>query len=191
MLDPPRGGPLDDDDLPQLFASGEPDAMQYVYDAHVRLVYTLCLRALDNPQDAEDAVQTVFTRAWRSRDAYDPTRPLGGWLTGITRRVILDIAAERDRRRRIEREAADHERLPGPPALADEVVDRVLVHDALDRLEPPRDEILRLAFVRDLPQKEIAARLDLPVGTVKSHIHRGLATLRRTLEVTSDPQSTR
>lgn len=62
-------------------------------------------------------------------------------------------------------------------------MDRVIVHEALEQLGPPQDEILRMAFVQDLPQRQIAERLDLPLGTVKSHIHRGLARLRRSLEV--------
>jgi RNA polymerase sigma factor (sigma-70 family) len=186
----PRRLPLDDD-LPQLFAAGSPEAVRRAYEAHGRLIYNLCLHGLKHPQDAEDAVQTVFTRAWRSRDTYDPTRPLGGWLTGIARRVVLDVYADRDRRRRTEEAASERLRLPGPPALSDEVVDRIAIHDALSRLRPPQDEILRLAFVHDLPQAEIAERLDLPLGTVKSHIHRGLAALRRAMEVNGGTQPVR
>lgn len=173
--------------LPRLFAAGSPDAVRQAYELHGRLIYTLCLRALENHRDAEDAVQTVFTRAWRSRDTYDPCRPLGGWLTGITRRVILDVCAARDRQRQGADAAAGAGRLTDTAPL-DETIDRVMVHEALDRLGPPHREILRLAFIRDLPQAEIAVRLDLPVGTVTAHLHRGLAALRGTLEVNRGTQ---
>ena len=180
--DQDRGGTLDSDDLSRRFAAGHPEAMREAYDQHGRLVYSLCMAALANRQDAEDATQQVFTRAWRSREAYDPARPLGGWLTGITRRVIADTFASRDRQRRLV-DATSGQRLREEAPLTDRVVDRVVVHEALDRLGPPQDEILRMAFVQDLTQGQIAERLGMPLGTVKSHVHRGLARLRAALEV--------
>lgn len=174
-----------DDDLAQRFAAGDPDALPEAYDRHGRLVYSLCLAALEHREDAEDAAQMVFTRAWRSHDTFDPLRPLGGWLTGITRRVIADAYADRIRRQRITESSA--------PALSHDtvehtaqIVDRVVVHEALERLGPPQDEILRMVYVQDLPQRQVAERLNMPLGTVKSHIHRGLARLRDALEVHDD-----
>ena len=67
-------------------------------------------------------------------------------------------------------------------AVSDAVVAAVVVHDALALLGPPQDEVLRLAFLEDLAHQQIAERLDMPLGTVRSHIHRGLAALRRRLE---------
>lgn len=165
--------------------------MSAVYAEHSRLVFSLCLAALRHRQDAEDATQQVFTRAWRSREAYDPGRPLGGWLTGITRRVLADEFAARER----ERARVAGESITGAvgrdvdPPVSDEVVDRIVVQDALERLGPPQDEILRLAFQQDLPQKEIAERMQMPVGTVKSHIHRGLAALRASMTSTREVRS--
>lgn len=174
---------MDAQSLPQRFAAGDPEAMAEVYAEHGRLVHSLCLGALRHRQDAEDATQQAFTRAWRSRDTYDPARPLGGWLTGITRRVIADALAARDQQRRSATAESTSLEPTAPGGLADDLVDRVIVHEALEQLGPPQDEILRMAFVQDLPQRQIAERLDLPLGTVKSHIHRGLARLRRSLEV--------
>ncbi|MCY1158685.1 MAG: sigma-70 family polymerase sigma factor [Citricoccus sp.] len=156
--------------------------MREAYDQHGRLVFSLCMAALSNRQDAEDATQQVFTRAWRSRQAYDPTRPLGGWLTGITRRVVADTFAARDRQRQLV-DATSGQQQRQDRQLSEQVVDRVLVHEALEKLGPPQDEILRMAFVQDLPQGQIAERLGMPLGTVKSHVHRGLARLRAALEV--------
>ena len=68
----------------------------------------------------------------------------------------------------------------------DALVDRLTVTDALDRLGPPADEILRLVYTEDLPYREVAERMGMPVGTVKSHVHRGLARLRERLEVRDD-----
>ena len=175
-------------ELAHRFAAGHADAMADVYAEHARMVFSLCMVGLRHREDAEDAAQQVFTRAWRSRDTYDPRRPLGAWLTGITRRVIADEHAARGRER--DRVAAEAVRGGGVRAaltpVSDEVVDRIVVHDALDRLGPPQDKILRLAFHKDLPQKEIAERLQIPLGTVKSHIHRGLAALRATMTRTEE-----
>lgn len=170
-----------DDDLGRRFAAGDPEAMREAYDRHGTLVFSLCVTALRHREDAEDAAQQVFTRAWRSRATYDPSRPLGGWLTGITRRVV---AARTRQVRTVEAEAG---RLPREDAAGDPVsesaVASLVVRQALDRLGPPQDEVLRLAFLEDLPYPHIAERLSLPLGTVKSHVHRGLAALRRSLEV--------
>lgn len=156
--------------------------MADMYAEYGRLVFSLCLTALEHREDAEDASQLVFTRAWRSRESYDPARPLGAWLTGITRRVVADAFTSRTRQRQA-REASLLHDSRDDDGLSDDVVDRVVVHEALDRLGPPQDEILRMAFVQDLPYRQIAESLDLPVGTVKSHVHRGIARLRKAMEV--------
>lgn len=176
-----RGGTLDSHDLGHRFAQGSAEAMSEAYAEYGRLVFSLCLAGLRNREDAEDAAQLVFTRAWRSRESYDPSRPLGSWLTGITRRVVADMFDQRVRQRRvIDAETVGRSRRDRG-VLSEDVVDRVVVHEALRRLGPPQDTILQLAFVEDLPQRVIAERLDLPLGTVKAHIHRGLARLREAL----------
>lgn len=172
---------FEDDGLDRRFAAGEAAAVREAYERHGRLVFSLCLAALRSREDAEDAAQQVFTRAWRSRGTYDPARPLGGWLTGITRRVIADMFAGRAREaRKMEAEVVHLPR--AEDAVSAAVVAAVVVHDALALLGPPQDEVLRLAFLEDLAHQQIAERLDMPLGTVRSHIHRGLAALRRRLE---------
>lgn len=160
--------------------------MHELYREHGTLVFSLCMTALRHRQDAEDATQQVFTRAWRFRQTYDVTRPTGAWLTGITRRVIADIFTGRDRDRQTnEAGAIDLVRKENPqPTQA--LVDRVVVQQTLTELGPPQDEILRLIYVEDLPFKTVAEQLDIPLGTVKSHVHRGLARMRKSLEVHSD-----
>ena len=160
--------------------------MHELYQEHGTLVYSLCLAALRHRQDAEDATQQVFTRAWRSRDTLDVLRPTGAWLTGIARRVIADTFASRDRQRQSAEAGTVALVREGSSQPTDGLVDRVVVQQALQRLGPPQDEILRLAYSEDLPLKAIAERLQMPLGTVKSHIHRGLARMRKSLEVHSD-----
>ncbi|WP_255316415.1 RNA polymerase sigma factor [Nesterenkonia sp. Act20] len=168
------------------FAAGEPAAMQDLYRQHGAFVFSLCMAALRHRQDAEDATQAVFTRAWRSHDTYDITQPTGAWLTGITRRVIADTFARRERDLQAARAGVEEQVREDAPQPTDAVVDRVVVQQSLDALGPPQDEILRLAYAEDLPLKIIAERLGMPLGTVKSHVHRGLARMRKSLEVHSD-----
>ena len=147
------------------------------------LVFSLCIRSLGNRHDAEDCTQPVFTRAWRARETFDPTRPLGAWLTGITRRVIADHYAAQDKQRKTVTAAASGYSAAGDKVLSEEVVERVIVHHALTRLKPPQDRVLAMVFILDLPQRVVAERLGMPLGTVKSHLHRGLAQLRQLLEI--------
>ncbi|MCD0184790.1 RNA polymerase sigma factor, partial [Micrococcus luteus] len=124
---------FEDDGIDRRFAAGEAAAVREAYERHGRLVFSLCLTALRSREDAEDAAQQVFMRAWRSRDTYDPARPLGGWLTGITRRVIVDMFAGRAREaRKMEAEVVHLPRAEGAEdAVSDAVVAAVVVHDAL------------------------------------------------------------
>ncbi|MCH8559614.1 MULTISPECIES: RNA polymerase sigma factor [unclassified Nesterenkonia] len=185
-MPPDRGVALDHQHLAMRFAAGEPAAMHDLYRQHGSFVFSLCMAALRHRQDAEDATQQVFTRAWRSRDTYDITHPTGAWLTGITRRVIADVFARREKDLQAAEAGADAAARDGAPQPTDAVVDRVVVQQSLNQLGPPQNEIIRLAYTEDLPLKIIAERLEMPLGTVKSHVHRGLARMRQSLEVHSD-----
>ncbi|WP_260981151.1 RNA polymerase sigma factor [Curtobacterium pusillum] len=173
----------DDGELSDAFSAGSEEALRAVYDRWSSLVYSLALRALSDPGAAEDVTQQVFVKAWRRSASYDPARaPLGAWLVGITRNCIAD--ALNDRRRHAS--AADPEVIEATtpaPEPAFDLAERALVAGELDRLDEVPRRVMRLAFYDDLSHREIAERLDLPLGTVKSHIHRSLARLRTRLEV--------
>ncbi|GAA4374416.1 RNA polymerase sigma factor [Paeniglutamicibacter cryotolerans] len=177
--------PEDVEALGRSFAAGEPEAMRTTYQRFAPLVFTLALRAAQNRQDAEDIAQQVFVAAWRSRSSFDAERgALGTWLVGITRNKIHDLYEQRNRSRRNESavaEAAQGEALP--PNTESHVLDRVLVLDALGRLGSPQREILHLAFYGDMTHASIAERMNLPLGTVKSHINRSLKKLREAMAV--------
>lgn len=165
--------------LESRFAAGDPAALRQAYDRHARVVYALALRRLCAHHDAEDVTQQVFVRAWRGRDTFDPTRgTLGAWLVGITRRQIADRLDGRVRDLR----TADRAGHAGPVASApelDRVVDAVVVADELDKLAPQVQAVVRLAFFDDLTHQQIATVTGLPLGTVKSHLRRGMDRLRR------------
>ena len=188
-------------DLATGLRDGDRDALAEVFRRWSALVHTVALRALAAHADAEDVTQQVFLSAWHSRHTLTPTEhALPAWLLGITRHRIADRFAERAREARTvgavttgtpaardpaRRAPGEPEPRPRPEPAPDEVgaiVDRLVLAQGLEELGEPRSTILRMAFHEDLTQEEIAARTRMPLGTVKSHVRRGLLQLRRTLE---------
>lgn len=175
---------LDDADVAKAFAAGEQSAFAETYRRWGALVFTVCVRSLGDRTEAEDVTQQVFLSAWRGRATYRAEAgSLAGWLVGIARHRIADAHAARARRAG----PAETEAAPDPsPSHDTGVVARVVVADELSRLGQPQRRILELAFFGELTHTEIAERLDLPLGTVKSHIRRGLGHLRDRLEEVDD-----
>lgn len=172
----------DDAELERAFRNGDPDAVREAYQRWSPLVYSLAKRALADAADAEDVTQQVFVSAWRGRDGFDPQRgPLPAWLVGITRRRIADTFERRSREQR--RETVLPEQVPAAGGTTTEVLDALVVADAVASLSEQQRTVVSLAFYDELTHTEIAASTGLPLGTVKSHIRRGLERLRSTLEV--------
>lgn len=175
-----------DASIDHAFATGEEWALADAYRMLAPLVHTLALRALREHGAADDVTQEVFIRAWKSRTSYRPDAArLPAWLIGITRNAISDALSARSRHRDVERAVLQ---LAGDPAdgtkpNADALADRLMLEDELERLGNPQSAIMRLAFYEDLTHDQISSRLNLPLGTVKSHIRRSLARLRSRLEV--------
>jgi RNA polymerase sigma-70 factor (ECF subfamily) len=175
----PAAEPSVDDALGRRFAAGDPAALREAYDHYSAAVYAIAVRTLGAHHDAEDVTQQVFVRAWRGRGTFDPTRGnLGAWLTGITRRQVSDRLDVRVRELRTATRVGQADpRTPTPEP--DRVVDAVVVANELGKLAPPVRTVLRLAFFDDLTHEQIAAVTGLPLGTVKSHLRRGMDRLRR------------
>lgn len=183
-----RSSAVDDsqyeDELARCLCAADEIAFAAVYRRWGSLVHTMATRSLGDAHEAEDVTQQVFLGAWRGRDGYRPERgPLGAWLVGITRRKIIDALAARTRRLTlIDSMAYDahlHRHEAGAP---DDVLDRVLLVDALSRLPRHQREVLCMAFYQDLTQAQISECTGMPLGTVKSHTRRGLHRLREGIE---------
>jgi RNA polymerase sigma factor (sigma-70 family) len=171
--------PVPETTLEERFVEGDEAALRAAFEAHGGLVHTLCKRLVGD--DAEDLTQQVFVAAWQGRHGFDPSRgSLSSWLAGISRFKAIDHL--RARGRRVVLVSEDH----GAPATVesrvDEVADRLVVNLALADLPPERRHVLELAFFEDLSHGDIAERTGLPLGTVKSHVRRGLASLKAALE---------
>lgn len=169
-----------DGDIALRFAQGDERALEAAYARWSTLVHTMALRAVGRPSDAEDITQAVFVSAWRGRHTFDPDRaPLSAWLVTITKRRIADHWRSTDFNAALTDET--HE-TPQESEIAT-LADRIMLQDEIGRLGEPAGSIVRLAFFEDLTHAEVAERLGLPLGTVKSHIRRSLEKLRRRLEV--------
>ncbi|MFP4512647.1 MAG: RNA polymerase sigma factor [Acidimicrobiales bacterium] len=176
-------GVVSEDQLAALFAAGDEQALRLAYDRYGALVYSLCKRGVSADADAEDITQQTFIAAWKSRDRYDPERaPLGAWIVGIAKFKLIDAQRAAGRRRDTVTHTTDNTEDGPVRDPLDQLADRMVLVDALTTLPTERRAVLERAFFSDLTHPQIAAELDLPLGTVKSHIRRGLASLRTHLE---------
>jgi RNA polymerase sigma factor (sigma-70 family) len=166
-------------ELAERFRRGEDQAVRQVYRRYQRAVSHLVAGGVPGVADAEDVMQATFVAAWLGRDTFDPQRgSLLGWVLGIARRQIVDRHRSRLREQRIAETVRAH---PAPVRLGDPDVtlDRLLVADALARLPAQQRRVLELAFFDDLSHRQVADLTGLPLGTVKSQIRRGMASLKR------------
>jgi len=170
---------LPDEALLALVARGDDDALAALYDRYGRLAYAVALRVVRDTGLAQDAVQEAFLAAWRTAASFDPARGTAAtWLLTLVHRRAVDIV-RREQRRRSE-PLGEGAQDAGGAADDDALVRdrRRAVQEALARLPPDQRRALELAYYGGLSQSELAERLGLPLGTVKSRMFAALARLR-------------
>ena len=166
------------------FLAGEESALEQIYQKYSALIFTVALRSLGEVSEAEDVTQKVFVASWTGRANFRPERAsLSAWLLGITRNKIVDAHQARGKQRRIATELAVNTQRPPEP---EDVAARLIIAEEISRLEDVPQRVLRMAFYDDLTHAQIAERMQLPPGTVKSHIRRSLLKLKSRLEVPAD-----
>jgi RNA polymerase sigma-70 factor (ECF subfamily) len=167
-------------------AQADQVAMGLLYDATVAKLYAVARLILRNAQDAEEATCDAYAQIWHEAHRYDAARAnVMGWLLVVCRARAVDLL----RRRRV-RERAAQRYADDPQDSSETGADELLqamqsgsrVRDALESLPEMRRRAIAMAFLQDLSHEQIAARLNLPIGTVKSHIRRGLTALRAACE---------
>lgn len=186
-----RGEPVTSDrSLVARVARGDERAMQALVDAHGGAIFALAQAILRERADAEEVAADTFMQAWRSASTFDPARSsVVAWLGMMARSRALDRLRARTRQGRLlapgtEPMRADASELPQPaaedPDRALETLEaRELVASALSELPEEQRRIIELAYFGGLSQSEIAARLSMPLGTVKT---RTLAAMRQLRE---------
>jgi RNA polymerase sigma-70 factor, ECF subfamily len=169
-------------------AAGDASALAALYDGHARAVYSLALRVLGDEADAEDVLQDVFAQAWRQAGRYDAGRgTVAAWLLTMARTRAIDRL--RARRARPDTNAATPADAtldlaaplvdPGDTLAAARDAERV--RGALGGLPLLQRLAIGLAYFEGLTQREIAERLEQPLGTIKTRIRLGLLKLRDAL----------
>ncbi|MCA9253558.1 MAG: sigma-70 family RNA polymerase sigma factor [Phycisphaerales bacterium] len=173
------------DTLLQKVAAGETAAVAACVDAYGGLVWSLARRFLDHPSEAEDAVQEVFIEIWKNAARFDPTvASETTFVAMIARRRLID-RRRRDARRPVnESTPVDELSIPSPDTLDEIDIRDEAAHaaSALGRLKPDQRRVLKLAVCQGWPHQLIADRLGMPLGTVKTHVRRGLIKLREELQ---------
>lgn len=182
----------DERSLARAAARGDRDAFARLVDSHKRRVHALCFRLLGDAEEARDAAQESFVRAWSAIGSFDTAQPFAPWVLRIARNHCFDLARRRlpaGREVRLDAEPAEGE---APFELADGDVPAAderlagaersaAVATAVAQLPPKYREVIHLFHVEQMAYKDIAAVMDVPMGTVMTWLHRARAKLRETL----------
>jgi len=184
--------PSHDASLALSAARGDRRAFERLVEENKRTVYGLCLRLLSDSEEARDAAQEAFTRAYASLESYDLEQAFAPWVLRIARNHCLDLLRRRiPARARVELDADAEDgparELPDTTSeRADDTIQRSQTREALERavaaLPPNYREVVHLFHVEQLSYKEIAATMGIPMGTVMTWLHRARAQLRTMLE---------
>lgn len=180
-----------DEDLVRRYLEGDPQAFGVLVERHSARIYNVALRLLGDPDEARDATQDAFLTVVRKAGQFRGDAAFSTWLHRITINACYDILRGRRRRpllrRADEEDGPPSETAPPVPDHADSTAGSIDVARALQRIPEEFRVVLVLADVQDLAYEEIARTLDVPVGTVKSRVHRGRIALARALGIERDP----
>ena len=171
-----------DEALLALASRQDEAALAQLYDRYGRVAYGLALRLVRDQALAEDAVQEAFLTVWRRAGSFRPERAKPStWILTLVHRRAVDVVRREERRRAqplLEgQEEPDERALPADEEIA--LTDRRrLVQEALRQLPDEQREALELAYYGGLTQSELAERLSVPLGTIKSRMFTGLRRLR-------------
>lgn len=163
-------------------------ALSTLYDRLGGPVYSLALQITRNVASAEEVLQDVFWQVWRQAPRFDATRgSVPAWVLTIARSRALDAARSQMRTPQAHVTAVEEveECLPSPDAGPQDLLYAAQqgsgLKAAMEALDPLRRQLVSLSFFQGLTHQEIAEHTNLPLGTVKSHLRRSLATLRDAL----------
>lgn len=167
------------DILPRLSA-GDPGAAEEILDRYGALVWSLARRHTRTAQEAEDAVQEIFLALWKNASRFDPAKASEAtFITMIARRRLVDI--HRHHQRRPEATTVESELNTMPDLRAEGIETRAEARQAvraIKRLKPSERQAVLLSVYHGMSHTEISTHMDVPLGTVKTYIRRGLIRVR-------------
>jgi RNA polymerase sigma-70 factor (ECF subfamily) len=177
---------LADEELMQLVYRSDAAAFEVIYDRHGDAAFSLAYRMCAQRALAEDVVQEAFLSLWRTRARYDRQRgSVRTWVLGIVHNRAIDALRRRAvRDRGIVHEEGFEERLVAPERTDAEFARREEareIRDALEQLPDEQSRVIELAYFGGMTHMQIAAMLDMPVGTIKGRMRLGLAKMRMSL----------
>jgi RNA polymerase sigma-70 factor (ECF subfamily) len=166
-------------------AQQDQQAFSDVYRLTVAELYRVCLRICGEHAGAQDVLQDVYLKIWRSAGAFDPAKasPMA-WLAVVARNRAIDWKRSQGRRTAEELTEALAIACPAgdPETITISSNENRRLHSSLHALDKRQGDVIRSAFFEDLTYQEVARRTNAPLGTVKSHVRRGLAKLRAELD---------
>lgn len=163
-------------------ARGDQRALSALYDRYGSMMLAVGVRVLKDRRAAEDLLHDVFLEAWRQAKTYDPERgTVRGWLLMRMRSRALDRVRSAGRSKVVLSEEPTPPDAPANTPDPSAAPDRRRVREALTTLPAEQRAVLELAYFEGYSSSEIASRLDIPIGTVKSRVARGVAHLRKSL----------
>lgn len=168
-------------------AAGDRVAMRECIERYSRLVWSLAVRLSPSRADAEDAVQEIFVSLWQNASRYEPSRASEAtFITVVARRRLIDRMRRHGKAVGAGAEDFDADAVPAPDAPAIELTEEAkAARVAMGQLPADRRRVVAMSVVEGLTQEEIAAQTNMPLGTVKSHLRRGLLAVREALVGTS------
>jgi RNA polymerase sigma-70 factor (ECF subfamily) len=180
----PESAEVSDVELLHAVARGDEAALARLYDAYRVILFGLLVRILNSREEAEDVLQDVFIQVWRRAKDFDENRgrPFT-WLVTLARSRAIDRLRQFGARQRLATGAAQEQTEVVSDALSDtiKVAQRDTVRQALAELPEEQRNTLVLAYFDGLTQSEIAAKLNAPLGTIKTRMRSGIIKLRALL----------
>ncbi|MGB3165155.1 MAG: sigma-70 family RNA polymerase sigma factor [Alteraurantiacibacter sp.] len=162
-------------------AGGDRDALQVVYKVSSRKLLGIILHIVRDRDTAEDVLQEVYLKVWNRAGRFDASRasPIT-WLAAIARNSAIDAVRRVNRRGEVADDALPEiaDEAPDADTMLCDIEDSKRLRECMDGLQEDHRRSIRMAFFRGFTHAELSERLDVPLGTMKSWIRRGLASLK-------------
>ena len=163
----------DDRVLVELVLQGDNIAFEYLFERYKEAIHRLFIQRTNNPLDADDLLQETFIKVYINIHRYNPAYTFGQWVYTIARNTFIDFVRRRQDDLPIdERFAAPASNAPTPEESVINLQQRSQIEHYLEHLAPRYRQLILMRFFEEYSYEEIAAKLSLPLGTVKTQIHR-------------------